>query len=73
MCEVHVDGTRLEHVLKFKYLGYVFDESGIDGAKCRSMLGSGVKVTGAIISLLNAWSLKYKSARVLHACFVIWQ
>ena len=25
-CEVHVDGVCLEHVLEFKYLGYVLDK-----------------------------------------------
>ena len=32
--EVHVNGIRLEHVLEFKYLGYVLDESGTDGVEC---------------------------------------
>ena len=31
-CEVHVDWFHLEHVLEFKYLGCVLDESGTDGA-----------------------------------------
>ena len=31
-CEVHVDVIRLEHILKFKYLGCVLDELGTDGA-----------------------------------------
>ena len=34
--EVHVDRVRLEHVSEFKYLGYVLDEAGTDGAECRS-------------------------------------
>ena len=33
-CEVHVDWVRLEHVPEFKYLGFVLDESGTDGAEC---------------------------------------
>ena len=32
-CEVTVDGIRLEHVLEFKYLGCVLDESGTDEAE----------------------------------------
>ena len=31
-CEIHIGGIRLEHVLEFKYLGCVLDESGTDGA-----------------------------------------
>ena len=30
-CEVHVDGIRLDHVLEFKYLGCVLEESGTGG------------------------------------------
>ena len=33
-CEVCVDVMRLEHVLEFKYLGCVLDESGTDEADC---------------------------------------
>ena len=33
-CEVCVDGKRTEHVLEFKYLGFVLDESGTDEAEC---------------------------------------
>ena len=31
-CEVCIDRILLEHVSQFKYLGYVLDESGTDGA-----------------------------------------
>ena len=31
--EVHLDGTHLEHISEFKYLGSVLDESGTDGAE----------------------------------------
>ena len=34
--KVHVDGIRLEHVLEFKYLGCVLDESVTDEAECSS-------------------------------------
>ena len=30
-CELYVNGIRLEHVLEFKYLRFVLDESGTDG------------------------------------------
>ena len=32
-CDVYVNGIRLEHDSEFKYLGFVLDESGIDGAE----------------------------------------
>ena len=32
-CEVQVDGTCLEHVSEFKFLRYVLDKSGADGAE----------------------------------------
>ena len=53
-CEVHVDGVRLEHVSKFKYLGYVLDEPGTDGAECSRKTTSRRRVAGAIRSLVNA-------------------
>ena len=34
-CEVCIDGIRLEHVSKFKYLGCVLEESGTDEVECR--------------------------------------
>ena len=34
-CEVHVDGIRLKHVSKFKYLGCFLDELGTDGGRER--------------------------------------
>ena len=37
-CEVWVEGMPLEHVLKFKYLGCVLDESGTDDAEYRRIL-----------------------------------
>ena len=46
---------------KFKYLrGWLLDELGIDGAKCRRKLGSDRKVAGATRSLVNAKSLQLK-------------
>ena len=58
-CEVHVDRIHLEPVLEFKYLGCVLDESGTDGAECsRKMVMSGMRVAGAINSLVNARDLQ---------------
>ena len=33
VCEVLLDGIQLKHVLEFKFLVCVLDESGTDGAK----------------------------------------
>ena len=57
-CEVHVDGIRLEHLLEFKYLGCVLDESGTYGAKCSRKVVSGRRAAGAIRSLVNAMDLQ---------------
>ena len=54
VCEVLLDGTRLEHISEFKYSGCVLDESGTDGAECRRKVASGRKVAGVIRSLVNA-------------------
>ena len=43
----------LKHVLEFKYLGCVMDESGTDEAECNRKGASGRRVTGAIRSLIN--------------------
>ena len=40
-CEVHVDRICLGHVSEFKYLEYVLDESGTDGAECSRKVASG--------------------------------
>ena len=32
--EVHVDEIHLEHILEFKYLGYVLNKSGTEGEEC---------------------------------------
>ena len=63
-CEVRVDGIRLEHVLKFKYLGCVLEESGTDEAECSRKMESGRRVAVAIRSLGNAGSLQLECARV---------
>ena len=40
-CEVHVDGFRLEHVSKLKYLGSVLDESGTEEAEYSRKVAGG--------------------------------
>ena len=52
--EVCIDGIHLEHVLEFKYLGCVLDESGTDEAECSRKGARGRWVVGAIRSLVNA-------------------
>ena len=64
--EVCVDGIRLGHVSEFKYLGCVLDESGTDEAECSRKGASGRRIAGAIRSLINARSLQFERARVLH-------
>ena len=54
------------HVLEFKYLGYVLDESGSDEAECSRKAVGGRRVTRAIRYLVNARSLQFECARVLH-------
>ena len=44
VCEILVEGTRLEHVSEFKYLGCVLDELFTDEVECYR------KVTAAIRS-----------------------
>ena len=56
-CEIHVDGIRLEHVSKFKYLGCTLYESGTNGAECS------MKVAGTIRSLVNIRDLQFE---ILH-------
>ena len=52
-CEIRVYRARFELVSEFKYLGYVLNESGTDGAECRRKAESGRKVATAIRSLVN--------------------
>ena len=49
-CEVCIDGIYLEHVLEFKCLGCVLDESGTDETECSRKVARGRKVAGAIRS-----------------------
>ena len=59
-CEVHVDRIYLDHVSEFKYMRYVLDEYGTDGAECSR------KVASAIRSLVNTRDLQLECAKVLH-------
>ena len=58
VCEVHVDGIRLEHVSELKYLGCVLDESGTDGAECSRKGVIWRRVADAIRSLASAKALQ---------------
>ena len=46
----------MEHVLEFKYLGFMLDESGADGTECCRKVGNKRKTVGVITSLVNAIS-----------------
>ena len=70
-CEVCLDGMRLKHVSKFKYLGYILDESGTDEAEYSRKVASGRRVAGAIISLVNARSLQLECARILDESLLV--
>ena len=71
-CEDCVDGTRLEHVSEFKYLGCVLEESVTDDAEFSKKVASGRRVAGAIWSLVNAGSLQLECARVLHESLMVY-
>ena len=62
---------RLEHVSKFKYLRFVWDESSTYGAECRKKVASKKKVAGTIISLRNAMSLQLEFAKVQDEGFIV--
>ena len=40
-CGVYVDGIRLVHVSKYKYLGCVLDKLGTDGPECSRKVARG--------------------------------
>ena len=69
-CEVYVDGTCLEHVSEFKYLGCVLEESGTDEGECSRKVAS-ERIAGAIRSLVNAMSLQLECARALPESLLI--
>ena len=47
-------------------MGCVLDESGAYQVDCSRKMASGIRVAGAIRSLVNARSFKLECARVLH-------
>ena len=55
----------------FKYLGYVLDEAGTDGAECSRKMESGRRVAGAIRSLVNTRDLQQECAGVLHETLLV--
>ena len=65
-CEVFVDGTHLEHLWEFKYLGCILDETDTDEAEYCRKVARGTKVTSVIRSLVNARDLQFERDRVLH-------
>ena len=62
---------------QFKYLGCVLDESGTHDAKYHRRVASGMKVAGAIRSLVNGRGLHLECVRVMQdgllVCSVVWQ
>ena len=66
-CEVCIDRIRLQHVAGFKYL----DKSGTDEAECSKKMPSGMRVAGAIRSLVNDRSLQLECARVLDKSLLV--
>ena len=70
-CEFHVDVIYLEHVPEFKYLRCVLDESGTDGAECIRKVTRGMRVAGAIRSLVNTGDLQLGCAIVLHETLLV--
>ena len=70
-CAILGDGMQLEHVLEFKYLGCVLDESGTDAAECRRKAVSGMRFGGPNRFLVNARGLPLECARVLHKTLLV--
>ena len=72
-CEVYIDGIHLEHVLEFKYLGYILEESVTDGAKCSRKVVSGGKVAVIIRSLvfLGICSLSLIQICIKHSLYLL--
>ena len=69
-CKVHVNGIRLEHVSKFKYLN-ILDKSGTDGAEYNRRVAIGRRDACAIRSLVNARDIQLECARVLHVTLLV--
>ena len=66
-----VNGIRLAYVSEFKYLGCVLGESRTDEAECNSKVASGRRVAGAVRSLVNARSLQFECASVMHESLLV--
>ena len=61
----------MKHVSEFKYLGCILDESGTEWAECSKEVASGMRVVGAIRSVVNAKDLQLENARVLHETLLV--
>ena len=48
-CEVHVQMGFVLSIPEFKYLGYILDKSGTDGAEFNRKVASGRRVAGAVM------------------------
>ena len=70
-CEVYIDGIHLEHVLKFKYFGCIFNESGTDRVECSRRVASWSRDAGVIRSLVNVRDLQLEYDRVLQETFLV--
>ena len=64
--EICESGMQLEHVSKFKYLGYVLDKSGRDEAESQRKGVNGGTIAAAFRSLVIVRGLQLECARVLH-------
>ena len=62
---------RLEQIWEFKYLGFVFDESGTYEEEWSRKEESGRRFAGDIRSLVNVKSLQLECARVLHESLLV--
>ena len=76
-CEVHVDGIRLEHASKFKYLGCVLNESDTYGPECRRKVASRRRVAGPWL-MLGIYTLSVLESCMRHClclflCMVVRQ
>ena len=71
-CEVHVYGIRLRHVLEFKYLRCVLDESGKDGAECNRKLqeGRGWQVPSDPYLMLGVCNLSVLESCMKHCLYL---
>ena len=71
VCEVIVDGSRLGSASEFGHFGFVLDESGKDEVEYCGREASGMKLTGAVRSLVNARSLQLEWTRASHLVLLL--